>query len=334
MRHPAIWMLWLATAATLVMLARHPFYALLLLLAARLVAARCAAAPAVWQLPFWRLSAVVLGLGALYNGLFLHSGATVLGRLPAHWPLIGGPITAEALVFGLGNGLTLLALLAVFLAFNAAVSPTALLQLAPGALRDVGLVLLIALTYAPETARHWRRIEAAQALRGHAVRGWRDWQPLLMPLLIGGLERALNLAESMAARGYGGVPDGRAARRWQVALLIGLGLGLAGWLWALWGSRWGYALLAGGALTAVAALRHIGRLTPRTHFDAAPLAGRERLLAALLTAVVIVAWFARRQLIFAPFPALTLPPFDPLLGALLLVTAVPALWPAAAPPAP
>ena len=31
------------------------------------------------------------------------------------------------------------------------------------------------------------------------MRGLRDWLPLLMPLLIGGLERALQLAEAMTA---------------------------------------------------------------------------------------------------------------------------------------
>ena len=48
----------------------------------------------------------------------------------------------------------------------------------------------MAITYVPETARHFQRIREAQAIRGHRLRGLRDWRPIVIPLLVGGLERA------------------------------------------------------------------------------------------------------------------------------------------------
>ena len=75
--------------------------------------------------------------------------------------------------------------------------------MAPRAFYDLGVVVLIALTYVPQTMQQWQRIREAQAIRGHRWRGVRDWQPLVIPLFIGGLERAMALAEAMVARGYG-----------------------------------------------------------------------------------------------------------------------------------
>jgi energy-coupling factor transport system permease protein len=77
-----------------------------------------------------------------------------------------------------------------------------------------------------------------EALRGRGVRveGVRGHARLLSPLVAGSLERALNLAEAMEARGYGGAQRTRAPRAplTQVdyaALALAVVLVVAGALW-------------------------------------------------------------------------------------------------------
>jgi energy-coupling factor transport system permease protein len=48
----------------------------------------------------------------------------------------------------------------------------------------------------------FQQIREAQSIRGHRFRGIRDLLPVLMPLLMGSLERAFQLAETMTARGF------------------------------------------------------------------------------------------------------------------------------------
>ena len=208
------WTIWMLTAATLATLARHPLYSLLILLAAQVVGTVCAAPQATGlRLSLGRLVPIILLVTMVTNLLFVHMGSTVLFHLP-DWPLIGGVWTAETAVAGLTNGLVLLTLLVIFQTFNRVMSVSDLAQLTPRALHELGLVLLIALTYVPETAQQLQRIREAQAIRGHQLRGLRDWPPLVIPLLIGGLERAMSLAETMVARGYGATDETR--QSWPV----------------------------------------------------------------------------------------------------------------------
>ena len=43
-----------------------------------------------------------------FTALTSHYGTIVLFRLPASWPIIGGPITLEAMLYGLTGGLALI----------------------------------------------------------------------------------------------------------------------------------------------------------------------------------------------------------------------------------
>ena len=72
--------------------------------------------------------------------------------------------------------------------------------------------------------------------RGVEVSGVRGRARLLTPLLAGSLERALNLAEAMEARGYGRPGATRALRpgwraRDRAALAVGAALVVIGALW-------------------------------------------------------------------------------------------------------
>jgi energy-coupling factor transport system permease protein len=318
--HPLTWASWLGTALAVISLTRNPFYLLVLLLGLALAAERLRTPGRAAPFDPIVFAAIAVGFGGAFNALTTRYGDTVLARLPEQWLLIGGPITAEALVYGITNGLVLGALVAAFAVFGVALPVGALLRLAPRAFYPLAVVITIAVTYVPLTLRHAGQVREAQRLRGHQLRTWRDSLPLLLPLLIGGLERALQLAEALAARGFAADPPPAYTR---TLLAGGLGAIFGGLLLRFaWGQAgWGWLVLGGGAGLVVAALVFAGRNVPRTHYqqhtwsrrDGAVLAG-----AALALAVMLLPWDAQASIFFTPYPTLQLPAFEPLLALGLL----------------
>ena len=324
------WVIWLLAMATITLITRNPLYILILLLIARIVQAACATAENRVKLRFWRLAVIILAFSMLFNILLVHIGDTVLMTLPEKWWVIGGVVTVEAAVYGFISGLTLVTLLAIFLAFNAVVPTSELIRLTPRALANIGLIVMIAVTYVPETMDQLQRIREAQALRGHRLRGLRDWQPVVIPLLIGGLERAMSLAETMVARGYGATTNVRHSNVLQLGLLTILVLSLGGWILTFWIGRTGWFLvLAGIVLVAVISI-WLGKQVTHTRY-------RPRSWSKWDTMVVISAWIPfllvffpiplvdRSTLFYSPYLRVTLPSFDVLLGLALATLAAPAI---------
>jgi energy-coupling factor transport system permease protein len=267
---------WLVAAAGVAAAAGSPVYQLPLLgvLTAVYLAAHVHA-PWARAFPlFVRLGVVVLVLRTLLAAAGGDGSRPVLFRLPRlHLPggvaAVGGPVSAGALATGFRNGLTVLLLVAMFGVFNACVSPSRLLRLVPGFLFEAGLVVTVALAFVPQTVIALQRTVEAQRLRGHRFRRVRDLGPVLLPLLAGGLERALTLAEAMEARGYGrhrsGADEGRGAALLGLAGLVAASLGAFALLagntgWTAGGLlAAGAAALAGGAATS-------GRRSGRTRY--------------------------------------------------------------------
>lgn len=323
------WIVWSLSAVVVTMAAHNPFYTLMVLAAASVVGIVYARPERELSLPLVRIGALILGLSTLFNALMAHTGETVLLRLPEHWFWIGGSITAEAAVMGLGNGLVLLSLLVVFTTLNNAVPSSDLVRLAPRALRDLGIVILIALTYVPETMHQLGRIREAQAIRGHRLRGLRDWQPVLVPLLIGGLERALGLAEAMVARGYGATASTRQPLAVQLALLGGLMASFAGWVLSFWVGRPGWLMMGVGLAIIGALIWHLGRRAPQTHYRPRRwTVGDTGLLGTavlpLLLALIPLSLIDRAAFAYSPYPQLAWPGFDPLFASALLLLVYPA----------
>ena len=321
------WVVWTLAAALLTTLTRNPFYIIILLLAARLVGV-------VWQqtdtfkLPLLRTLVVILTFSTLFNMLFAHVGNTVLFRLPLSWPLIGGTMTLEAAVYGAVNGLMLFTLLVVFMTFNNIVSGSDLVHLTPRAFHNLGLVVLIALTYVPETHRHWQKIRDAQAIRGHQIRGWRDWQPILIPLLVGGMERAMSLAEAMVSRGYGATSETRQPILVQGLLLLGLGTAFTGWLLSFWLGWSGWVLMASGVLILLMLVWALGGGHKTVRYEARHWGWRESVVvitAVFPTLLLLIPWpfVEQSSLAYSPYPQLALPPFNVAIGLALMLLAVP-----------
>jgi energy-coupling factor transport system permease protein len=325
--HPLAWLAWLAAVVVLVSATRNPFYlglALAWVLAVRAVLLRALPPemrPAVLPLSPLRFGLVVVPIAALFNALFVHAGATVLFTLPPGWPLVGGPVTTEALAYGALNGLLLTILFAAFNTVNLAVHVRALLQMAPRAYYPLAVTMAIAVTFVPSTVRQAGQIREAQAIRGAPVRGLRSWLPLLLPLLGSGLERALQLAEAMTARGYAGGDTQGGDWRPQAFVLAGMAAVLAGWVVPLaWDAPWaGAALVLGGLALVGAALWLAGRNHPHTLYRPAPWQGRDWLVAAAaavpaLACLLPLPGLDRSSLYYYPYPALAVPGFSAALG--------------------
>ena len=328
------WFLWALTALVTASSTRNPMYTVILLLVTTVVGVSCVPdqggrAP----LSPLRFAVLAIPLSAVFNGLTAHTGETALLRLPDWLPLFGGPVTLEGLVFGAMNGLTLTAIFSGFAVFNQATPVRDLIQLTPRAFHAAGVVLSIALTFVPQTTRSLKRIREAQAVRGHRVRGLRDWLPIVVPLLVSGLERSMGLAEAMVARGYGATSDRTQPLRAQVGLAMGLLALLGGWLAFLLRPSWrevAVGAILGGAGIIVGVVWLAGRDVPHTVYRKRRWNARDTLtiLGCALTLAMILLplpLMDRHTLSYSPYPSLTLPIFDPLIGVGLLGLLAPAI---------
>lgn len=336
--HPVAWTAWLAAAALPALSTRNPLYLSLILLAVGITYAavgRRNPTARSWS-AFVRFGALLWLLTIPFTMLTSHVGTLVLFRLPRSWPIIGGAITGEALLYGLTGGLAIIALLLIFATFNVAVDQARLLRLTPGFLYQAGVVAGIAVAFVPTMVATWQSIREAQQVRGHKVRGIRDLLPLLMPLLVTALERAMNLAGSMESRGFGGqvlVVSPRQRLAHQFALLGGLalvGLGLS--VNAFWSELVvvGSLQLAGGLALMLWSFWDVGRRSRRTRYRRWPWTRLDLVVLALGVAGVL-AWLAVMfvrpgWLHYYPYaPSSPWPTFNPLVGLVLLLLAVPGL---------
>ncbi len=156
-----------------------------------------------------RLSPLAIGLAVLgaatvaVNGLLSHTGATVVFMLPSWMPIVGGPVTAEGFASGGAIALGLVTAVSVTAALSVVIEPTDLVDALPGALHHAGAALGAALNLVPATAASVVAVRDAQRLRGWRARGVRAMVDLAVPVLLGAIDRSVQLAESMEARAFG-----------------------------------------------------------------------------------------------------------------------------------
>lgn len=336
------WLVWMMAAFAVAMLATNPLYLVIVLLCAALVRASFGVGD---SLPVWRFGLAVVAFSTFYNALLMHFGDTVLFTLPRLLPLVGGPITLEAAAFGASRGLALWTLFAVFAVFNDVLSPYELVRLTPRFLRQAGLVVSITLAFVPQTVKSFSQVREAQAIRGHQLRGVRDLTALLVPLLADSLEKAVQLAEAMEARGFGQISQtlapaprsgpfegaGVSNVKSQIALIGGLVGVLAGWLVeAYWRNGAGWAIVGASVIAMVLGVRALVAHMPRTtRYKLQTWSARDGGLVVLslapLLAIALVALLDPQVLTFYPYPRVTLPPFDARLGLCLALLGAPAL---------
>lgn len=319
--NPVTWIVWVGAVLIALSATRNPVYLALALLWIAVVARTVdpTAAPPIPLSPL-KFGLFVVPVSALFNGLTVHVGSTVFFRLPASWVLIGGPFTLESVVYGALNGLVLTGMFAVFGVLNCVLPVRSLVRLIPRAFYPVAVVISIAVTFVPTTLRQFEQIKEAQAVRGHKLRGPADWLPLMLPLLVGGLERALKLAEAMVARGFAAGRDQSQAAFIRAGLALALALVVGGWLLNLvWKQAWGLGLLAVGVILAAALVWAAGRKIPRTVYRPEGWSLPDGLILYCSVAAGAVFLFplpgvARETIFYYPYPRLIPPGVDPLIA--------------------
>jgi energy-coupling factor transport system permease protein len=272
-----VWALGLAAAAS------HTTNPWLLLttvaVACHVVVARRSDAP--WAMSF-RLYLYLAGFIVVVRMLFRFvfggaEGSTIILRLPEiplpAWAAgirLLGDVSAESVLGGLYDGLRLATMVVCLGAANALANPKRLLKGLPSALYEVGTAVIVALSVFPQLGESAQRVRAARRLRGgDGARRFHALRAIAIPVLEDALDRSLQLAASMDARGYGRagtVP--RRARAATGALMIAGLLGVCVGIYAsLDGSSPRFLagpVLAAGVAVALAGFRLAGRRVHRS----------------------------------------------------------------------
>ncbi len=335
--HPLAWLAWVTLVMVVSLTATNPLYLVVVLLAVVLVgvlAPRTSTAVAGVRTLAMAGSALLLmslAVAVLNGGYGEHVLFTVPGPDFPGWMgglRLGGPVAAESLVAAGVRGLSIICVLLAFGVFNGAVSPYRVLRTAPAALFHAGLIVTVGLTLLPSSIEDIRRIREMQALRGGAT-GVRNLPGLVVPAVIGGLERSMKLAEAMEARGYASAARPPALARLAAISSAPLLLG-AGWAWFYYDSaRWlavaGVMAAAGALLWWATAAAKSSRVTrfrrePLTPVDRAAIGGSLLLAGGA---------FAMRSLgigglAYNPFAGLAWPEFE-VAGAMVALAVA---WPA------
>jgi energy-coupling factor transport system permease protein len=175
------------------------------------------------------------------------------------------------LLDGFTQGLRLAVVLACFGAANTLASPYRLLRSLPTVLYEAGVVVTVALSFAPQVAMAAGRRREARRLRGRTARGLRAMRGIALPVLEGSLDRSVALAASMDARGYGRQADLSPATRRVATASTVLGLiAISGGVYGLLDSgapaALGLPMMGAGALICAIGLVAKGRRTPRTRY--------------------------------------------------------------------
>ncbi|MBV8195388.1 MAG: energy-coupling factor transporter transmembrane protein EcfT [Candidatus Dormibacteraeota bacterium] len=153
---------------------------------------------------------IAIGVAALTSTLVSlllnHTGAHVLARIPDGVPVFGGPITTEAVVFGLATGLGIAAAVVSVAPLTLVCEPSDLVDALPPALSRTGSAIGTALNLIPGMARSATEIRDAQRMRGWRARRIADWPDVAVPVVLTAVESSLSLAEAMDARAFGSGP--------------------------------------------------------------------------------------------------------------------------------
>ena len=323
------WLIWLIAMLFVALSTRNPFYQALLMMWIVITWQSPKNSPTLFGLKnIVHFGVFAIFFGTLFNALTVHVGQTTLWSIPGNIPILSGSVTLEAAAFGASSGFTIVLLILIFTRFSLAIDYPDLLRLMPAALFEMGLMISISLTLIPNMRRAWRDIRHTQALRGHRIQGLRDIAPLVVPLVVNGLERALTLAEAMEARGY--------ARRdttldRPTKLLFGMSLiGLLMFVVANTFINLNRFIVIGTVMICIIGigfgLRRLNASITRTRFRQNHWAWNETLVT--ISALVIVTAFlvATPQILnFSTYPRLEMPPFNPWLGITTIAAAIPAL---------
>jgi len=294
--HPLAWWAWAACLAVTAMQSGNPNPLVLLLVGGVccFVVASCRGnAPWSRSLAFFlRVGLVVIAVRVGIEVLFGQRGVPghvlfTLPRVPLPaWAVavsIGGPVTLESILTAFVAGLQIAVILVCFGAANSLASPYRLLRCLPAVLYEAGVAVTVALSFTPELVESIAAVRRARRLRGIPTSGVRGMRGVAVPVLEGALDRSLQLATSMDARGYGRRNEAAsvARRLATAATLLGLLLAAVGVYGVIdSGSLFGLGLpiLAVAVVLCSVGLAVGGRRTTRSRYRPDRWGGQEWLI--------------------------------------------------------
>ncbi|HEX3297869.1 MAG TPA: energy-coupling factor transporter transmembrane component T [Nocardioides sp.] len=335
--HPVAWWVWALGLAAAASFTTNPYLLLLLIgVACLVVAARRSAQPWAdsFRLYLW-LGVAIVVIRVLFRILLGGGdGGRVLLHLPAfplpHWTLglrLLGSVTQESLLAGLYDGLRLAAVVICVGSANALANPKRLLRSVPPALYEIGSALVVAVTVLPQLAESFRRVRAAQTLRGGDTGRVRGLRRLLVPVLEDSLERSLSLAAGMDTRGYGRTSGATPRERRTTGGLMLLGLcalaiGVYGGLDQTTPSWLGRPMLLLGVVVSAVAVRLAGRRVGRSRYRPDRWRWPELVVAASGVLVGAAGWWISRHQLTIAYPSLLVAPTLSLLALVMVIVAV------------
>ena len=194
----------------------------------------CVRAPASRRWPYLFGCAVTSCAVLVITPFLVVNGVDVLWSGPVV-PVLGQlDVTTEELAGAAVQAVRLAAVTLAFAAYALLLDHDSLLRSARFARRSA-LVVALATRLVPTLERDVHGLVEALRGRGVEVAGVRGRARLVSPLVSGSLERALNLAEAMEARGYGRAGATRApSPRWRSLDRLALVAAVAVVLGALW----------------------------------------------------------------------------------------------------
>lgn len=334
--HPLAWAAWLGCGLTMILLTSNPLYVALIALSALVVYAshRRAGRRAIDVL---LVGGVALALLTIPLNLVTGStGATTVFDLPSltmpGWlasVTFGGPVTAESLTYAAIHALAIAGILALVCAFNVSVDHFKLLKYTPPGLAQLGIIVTISLLLVPETLRRILTLAESRTVRGYESR-LRSIPGLLLPILAEALERSVQRAESLDARGFGRLAAPPNAFE-TIAAVACVGIAAVSGFWYYYYPSDHLASAAvtviGAAGVAAIAWRQARRsATTRLMLPRVSPADRIVLGASLVGAACLALSriFAVGSVAYLPFPSVSAPQFHPLPAVACLLLVIPA----------
>ena len=334
--HPLAWAAWLGAGLTMVLLTSNPLYIALITLSALVVYAshRRAGRRAIDVL---LVGGVALALLTIPLNLVTGStGATSVFDLPSltmpGWlagVTFGGPVTAESLTYAAAHALAIAGMLALVCAFNASVDHFKLLKYTPPGLAQLGIIVTISLLLVPETLRRILTLSESRTVRGYESR-LRSVPGLLLPILAEALERSVQRAESLDARGFGRIASPPELFE-TVAAVACVGVAAIAGFWYYYYPSDHFAsaaAMAMGASGVIAIAWWQARRSGTTRLMLPRVSRLDRaVVGASLAAVVCLVLsriFAIGGVAYLPFPSVSPPQFHPVPAVACLLLLIPA----------
>ncbi len=329
--HTWAWLGWLAAGLVVLSSTRNPLYLILFDLV--LLILQMAVKPVNGPLSFttYKFAASVLLLSTLLNTVISRFGETVLFQIPSFVPLLKGPVTLEAVIFGFTNGLVLTGMFTLFTIINRVLPVQVIVRLIPQFLQPVALVTTIALTFIPATQKQFATIREAQAVRGQKIQRLRDWLPLFIPLLIGGLERSMQIAEAMTARGFSTTDHKKSPAYVPIMAISALLLLITGWVLQLSKhiQQTGLVLMVTGLVILVTLFIIRSRQTKKTRYQEEPWNSMSTIiLVSVFTAALAFLYFPPGKLTinYEAYPLAIFPQLAIMQVVAILVFLLPFFW--------